>query len=79
MVLLDRLIHNYLFFFLPSSGVGHEFQKASVDKSFSRGWSRDQPGQAPMRQRSATTTGSPGTEKARSIVRQKTVGKYQVT
>ena len=57
-------------------GVGHEFQKVSVDKSFSRGWSRDQPGQAPMRQRSATTTGSPGTEKARSIVRQKTVGIY---
>ncbi|XP_004612178.2 ral GTPase-activating protein subunit alpha-1 isoform X6 [Sorex araneus] len=54
-------------------GVGHEFQKVSVDKSFSRGWSRDQPGQAPMRQRSATTTGSPGTEKARSIIRQKTV------
>ncbi|XP_023440590.1 ral GTPase-activating protein subunit alpha-1 isoform X2 [Dasypus novemcinctus] len=54
-------------------GVGHEFQKVSVDKSFSRGWSRDQPGQAPMRQRSATTTGSPGTEKARSIVRQKSV------
>ncbi|XP_051476589.1 ral GTPase-activating protein subunit alpha-1 isoform X12 [Apus apus] len=54
-------------------GVGHEFPKSSVDKSFSRGWSRDQPGQAPMRQRSATTTGSPGTEKARSIVRQKTV------
>ncbi|XP_036351357.2 ral GTPase-activating protein subunit alpha-1 isoform X1 [Ochotona princeps] len=54
-------------------GVGHEFQKVSVDKSFSRGWSRDQPGQAPMRQRSATTTGSPGTEKARSVVRQKTV------
>ncbi|XP_051833944.1 ral GTPase-activating protein subunit alpha-1 isoform X3 [Antechinus flavipes] len=54
-------------------GVGHEFQKTSVDKSFSKGWSRDQPGQAPMRQRSATTTGSPGTEKARSIVRQKTV------
>ncbi|KAM6180829.1 ral GTPase-activating protein subunit alpha-1 isoform 1-T1 [Erethizon dorsatum] len=54
-------------------GVGHEFQKVSVDKSFSRGWSRDQPGQTPMRQRSATTTGSPGTEKARSIVRQKTV------
>ncbi|XP_030740889.1 ral GTPase-activating protein subunit alpha-1 isoform X8 [Echinops telfairi] len=54
-------------------GVGHEFQKVSVDKSFSRGWSRDQPAQAPMRQRSATTTGSPGTEKARSIVRQKSV------
>lgn len=59
-------------------GVGHEFQKVSVDKSFSRGWSRDQPGQAPMRQRSATTTGSPGTEKARSIVRQKTVGMYSL-
>uniref|UniRef100_A0A8B9CEL6 Ral GTPase activating protein catalytic subunit alpha 1 n=1 Tax=Anser brachyrhynchus TaxID=132585 RepID=A0A8B9CEL6_9AVES len=59
-------------------GVGHEFPKSSVDKSFSRGWSRDQPGQAPMRQRSATTTGSPGTEKARSIVRQKTVGTYMV-
>ncbi|NWW92872.1 RGPA1 protein, partial [Rhynochetos jubatus] len=54
-------------------GAGHEFPKSSIDKSFSRGWSRDQPGQAPMRQRSATTTGSPGTEKARSIVRQKTV------
>ncbi|XP_018410087.1 PREDICTED: ral GTPase-activating protein subunit alpha-1 isoform X1 [Nanorana parkeri] len=54
-------------------GGSHEFQKGSVDKSFSRGWSREQPGQAPMRQRSATTTGSPGTEKARSIVRQKTI------
>ncbi|KAM4662609.1 LOW QUALITY PROTEIN: ral GTPase-activating protein subunit alpha-1 [Discoglossus pictus] len=54
-------------------GCNHDFQKVSVDKSFSRGWSREQPGQAPMRQRSATTTGSPGTEKARSIVRQKTI------
>ncbi|XP_069806445.1 ral GTPase-activating protein subunit alpha-1 isoform X2 [Dendropsophus ebraccatus] len=54
-------------------GCNHEFQKGSVDKSFSRGWSREQPGQAPMRQRSATTTGSPGTEKARNIVRQKTI------
>ncbi|KAJ1102912.1 hypothetical protein NDU88_000351 [Pleurodeles waltl] len=54
-------------------GTGPEFPKASVDKSFSRGWSRDQPGQVPMRQRSATTTGSPGTEKARNIVRQKTI------
>ncbi|XP_053331621.1 ral GTPase-activating protein subunit alpha-1 isoform X1 [Spea bombifrons] len=54
-------------------GSGPDFQKVSVDKSFSRGWSREQPGQAPMRQRSATTTGSPGTEKARSIVRQKTI------
>uniref|UniRef100_A0A673IQK0 Ral GTPase-activating protein subunit alpha-1-like n=1 Tax=Sinocyclocheilus rhinocerous TaxID=307959 RepID=A0A673IQK0_9TELE len=42
--------------------------------SFSKGWSRDPPGQAAaMRQRSATTAGSPGIEKARSIVRQKTV------
>ncbi|XP_075049056.1 ral GTPase-activating protein subunit alpha-1 [Mixophyes fleayi] len=54
-------------------GSTNDFQKGSVDKSFSRGWSREQPGQAPMRQRSATTTGSPGTEKARSIVRQKTI------
>lgn len=46
-----------------------------VDRSFSKGWSRDPPGQAAaMRQRSATTAGSPGIEKARSIVRQKTVG-----
>ncbi|XP_058843709.1 ral GTPase-activating protein subunit alpha-1-like isoform X6 [Acipenser ruthenus] len=54
-------------------GGGHESQKSSVDKSFSKGWSRDQPGQAMMRQRSATTTGSPGTEKARHFIRQKTV------
>nr|XP_015205814.1 PREDICTED: ral GTPase-activating protein subunit alpha-1 isoform X2 [Lepisosteus oculatus] len=54
-------------------GGAHESQKLSVDRSFSKGWSRDQPGQAPMRQRSATTAGSPGIEKARSIVRQKTV------
>ncbi|KAJ8290298.1 hypothetical protein GJAV_G00011080 [Gymnothorax javanicus] len=54
-------------------GTAHEGQKLSVDRSFSRGWSRDQPAQAPMRQRSATTAGSPGIEKARSIVRQKTV------
>lgn len=47
-----------------------------MDRSFSKGWSRDQPGQAAMRQRSATTAGSPGIEKARSIVRQKTVGQY---
>ncbi|XP_036398951.1 ral GTPase-activating protein subunit alpha-1 isoform X4 [Megalops cyprinoides] len=54
-------------------GGAHEGQKLSVDRSFSKGWSRDQPGQAPMRQRSATTAGSPGIEKARNIVRQKTV------
>ncbi|MEQ2163885.1 hypothetical protein GOODEAATRI_000755 [Goodea atripinnis] len=48
--------------------------ETAVDRSFSKGWSRDQPGQAAaMRQRSATTAGSPGIEKARSIVRQKTV------
>ncbi|XP_052009334.1 ral GTPase-activating protein subunit alpha-1-like isoform X1 [Xyrauchen texanus] len=55
-------------------GGAHEGQKIAVDRSFSKGWSRDPPGQvAAMRQRSATTAGSPGIEKARSIVRQKTV------
>ncbi|KAM3842847.1 ral GTPase-activating protein subunit alpha-1 [Diretmus argenteus] len=55
-------------------GIGAEGQRQCVDRSFSKGWSRDQPGQAAaMRQRSATTAGSPGIEKARSIVRQKTV------
>lgn len=59
----------------PTSGIGSEGQRQIVDRSFSKGWSRDQPGQAvAMRQRSATTAGSPGIEKARSIVRQKTVG-----
>ncbi|XP_036006703.1 ral GTPase-activating protein subunit alpha-1 isoform X6 [Fundulus heteroclitus] len=54
--------------------IGTEGQRQAVDRSFSKGWSRDQPGQAvAMRQRSATTAGSPGIEKARSIVRQKTV------
>ncbi|XP_013877823.1 ral GTPase-activating protein subunit alpha-1 isoform X1 [Austrofundulus limnaeus] len=54
--------------------ISTENQRQVVDRSFSRGWSRDQPGQAAaMRQRSATTAGSPGIEKARSIVRQKTV------
>uniref|UniRef100_A0A3Q3C5Q2 Ral GTPase activating protein catalytic subunit alpha 1 n=1 Tax=Haplochromis burtoni TaxID=8153 RepID=A0A3Q3C5Q2_HAPBU len=58
-------------------GIGPESQRQVVDRSFSKGWSRDQPGQAAaMRQRSATTAGSPGIEKARSIVRQKTVGQY---
>ncbi|XP_047677714.1 ral GTPase-activating protein subunit alpha-1 isoform X4 [Tachysurus fulvidraco] len=55
-------------------GGGHEGQKMVVDRSFSKGWSRDPPGQTvAMRQRSATTAGSPGIEKARSIVRQKTI------
>ncbi|XP_034714231.1 ral GTPase-activating protein subunit alpha-1 isoform X6 [Etheostoma cragini] len=55
-------------------GIGSEGQRQIVDRSFSKGWSRDQPGHAAaMRQRSATTAGSPGIEKARSIVRQKTV------
>uniref|UniRef100_A0A7N9AYE3 Ral GTPase activating protein catalytic subunit alpha 1 n=1 Tax=Mastacembelus armatus TaxID=205130 RepID=A0A7N9AYE3_9TELE len=55
-------------------GIGAEGQRQVVDRSFSKGWSRDQPGQvAAMRQRSATTAGSPGIEKARSIVRQKTL------
>uniref|UniRef100_A0A6Q2XY88 Rap-GAP domain-containing protein n=1 Tax=Esox lucius TaxID=8010 RepID=A0A6Q2XY88_ESOLU len=58
-------------------GGAHEGQKTAVDRSFSKGWSRDQPGSgqaAAMRQRSATTAGSPGMEKARNIIRQKTVG-----
>ena len=51
----------------------------AVDRSFSKGWSRDQPGSgsgqaAAMRQRSATTAGSPGMEKARNTIRQKTGG-----
>ncbi|XP_045065044.1 ral GTPase-activating protein subunit alpha-1-like [Coregonus clupeaformis] len=57
-------------------GGAHEGQKMAVDHSFSKGWSRDQPGSgqaAAMRQRSATTAGSPGMEKARNIIRQKTV------
>ncbi|KAF3844468.1 hypothetical protein F7725_007631 [Dissostichus mawsoni] len=55
-------------------GIGSEGQRQIPDRSFSKGWSRDQPVQAvAMRQRSATTAGSPGIEKARSIVRQKTV------
>ncbi|KAM6968923.1 ral GTPase-activating protein subunit alpha-1 isoform 4-T4 [Tautogolabrus adspersus] len=55
-------------------GIGSEGQRQIVDRSFSKGWSRDQPGQAAaMRQRSATTAGSPGIEKARCMVRQKTV------
>eukprot|EP00063_Salmo_salar_P091737 XP_014066572.1 PREDICTED: ral GTPase-activating protein subunit alpha-1-like isoform X4 [Salmo salar] len=57
-------------------GGAHEGQKTAVDHSFSKGWSRDQPGSgqaAAMRQRSATTAGSPGMEKARNIIRQKTV------
>uniref|UniRef100_A0A8C7H3D6 Ral GTPase activating protein catalytic subunit alpha 1 n=1 Tax=Oncorhynchus kisutch TaxID=8019 RepID=A0A8C7H3D6_ONCKI len=56
-------------------GGAHEGQKTAVGHSFSKGWSRDQPGSgqaAAMRQRSATTAGSPGMEKARNIMRQKT-------
>uniref|UniRef100_A0A8C7G6S5 Ral GTPase activating protein catalytic subunit alpha 1 n=1 Tax=Oncorhynchus kisutch TaxID=8019 RepID=A0A8C7G6S5_ONCKI len=60
-------------------GGAHEGQKMAVDRSFSKGWSRDQPGSgsgqaAAMRQRSATTAGSPGMEKARNTIRQKTGG-----
>ena len=60
-------------------GIGSEGLRPSVDRSFSKGWSRDQPVQAAaMRQRSATTAGSPGIEKARCMVRQKTVGESSV-
>ncbi|XP_078720544.1 ral GTPase-activating protein subunit alpha-1-like isoform X2 [Lampetra fluviatilis] len=57
-------------------GLCQEASRGGQDKSFSRGWSRDQaphPAEPMMRQRSATTSGSPGAEKARGIVRQKTV------
>ncbi|CAM9497956.1 unnamed protein product [Lampetra fluviatilis] len=56
-------------------GLCQEASRGGQDKSFSRGWSRDQaphPAEPMMRQRSATTSGSPGAEKARGIVRQKT-------
>ena len=66
-------------FSVHAPATGSEGQRQIVDRSFSKGWSRDQPGQAAaMRQRSATTAGSPGIEKARSIVRQKTVGQYHL-
>uniref|UniRef100_A0AAY4CGA4 Rap-GAP domain-containing protein n=1 Tax=Denticeps clupeoides TaxID=299321 RepID=A0AAY4CGA4_9TELE len=68
---LDKLSEQKL---KKHKGGVHEGQKMVVDRSFSKGWSRDPPGQAvAMRQRSATTAGSPGIEKARSVVRQKTV------
>uniref|UniRef100_A0A8C4QAL4 Ral GTPase activating protein catalytic subunit alpha 1 n=1 Tax=Eptatretus burgeri TaxID=7764 RepID=A0A8C4QAL4_EPTBU len=56
-------------------GIYQESNRSGTDKSFSRGWSRDQSSAPPepMRQRSATTSGSPGTEKARGRVRQKTI------
>ncbi|XP_028857051.1 ral GTPase-activating protein subunit alpha-1 isoform X8 [Denticeps clupeoides] len=70
---LDKLSEQKLKKHKGKGGV-HEGQKMVVDRSFSKGWSRDPPGQAvAMRQRSATTAGSPGIEKARSVVRQKTV------
>uniref|UniRef100_UPI00358E6671 ral GTPase-activating protein subunit alpha-1-like isoform X2 n=1 Tax=Myxine glutinosa TaxID=7769 RepID=UPI00358E6671 len=56
-------------------GIYQESNRSGADKSFSRGWSRDQSSvpPEPMRQRSATTSGSPGTEKARGRVRQKNI------
>ncbi|KAI4804633.1 hypothetical protein KUCAC02_026254 [Chaenocephalus aceratus] len=70
----DLLLRPLLSHLLGRAGIGSEGQRQIPDRSFSKGWSRDQPVQtAAMRQRSATTAGSPGIEKARSIVRQKTV------
>lgn len=62
------------------AGVIHDSQKgAAVARSFSLSWRNqgDLGGtgvQEPMRIRSATTSGAPGVEKARSIVRQKASG-----
>uniref|UniRef100_A0A452SIN8 Ral GTPase activating protein catalytic subunit alpha 2 n=1 Tax=Ursus americanus TaxID=9643 RepID=A0A452SIN8_URSAM len=65
-------------FFLsyPLSGCVLDSPKgATVGRSFSLSW-RSHPDVAePMRSRSATTSGAPGAEKARNIVRQKATGK----
>ncbi|XP_066578094.1 ral GTPase-activating protein subunit alpha-2 isoform X2 [Amia ocellicauda] len=53
-------------------GVIPDAQKASaVGRSFSLSWRNQGDVQEPMRFRSATTSGAPGVEKARNIVRQK--------
>ncbi|MBN3301758.1 RGPA2 protein, partial [Amia calva] len=56
-------------------GVIPDAQKASaVGRSFSLSWRNQGDVQEPMRFRSATTSGAPGVEKARNIVRQKATG-----
>ncbi|XP_069090445.1 ral GTPase-activating protein subunit alpha-2 isoform X2 [Pleurodeles waltl] len=56
-------------------GGAPDSQKGSaVGRSFSLSWKSQQDSVEPMRFRSATTTGAPGVEKARSIVRQKATG-----
>uniref|UniRef100_A0A452VLP7 Ral GTPase activating protein catalytic subunit alpha 2 n=1 Tax=Ursus maritimus TaxID=29073 RepID=A0A452VLP7_URSMA len=69
---------SFRLFFLsyPLSGCVLDSPKgATVGRSFSLSW-RSHPDVAePMRSRSATTSGAPGAEKARNIVRQKATGK----
>ncbi|XP_069464171.1 ral GTPase-activating protein subunit alpha-2 isoform X2 [Ambystoma mexicanum] len=57
-------------------GSTQDSQKGSaVGRSFSLSWKSQQDAVEPMRFRSATTTGAPGVEKARSMVRQKATAK----
>nr|XP_014350838.1 PREDICTED: ral GTPase-activating protein subunit alpha-2 [Latimeria chalumnae] len=57
-------------------GVVQDVQKGSgVGRSFSLSWRSHPDVQEPMRFRSATTSGAPGVEKARNIVRQKATAK----
>ncbi|XP_058881863.1 ral GTPase-activating protein subunit alpha-2-like isoform X3 [Acipenser ruthenus] len=57
-------------------GVVQDTQKgAAVGRSFSLSWRSHPEVQEPMRFRSATTSGAPGVEKARNMVRQKATAK----
>lgn len=56
-----------------------EHQKtAAVGRSFSLSWRNHPEVVEPMRFRSATTSGVPGVEKARNIVRQRATGKTAI-
>lgn len=58
------------------SGCVLDSQKGTtVGRSFSLSWRSHPDVTEPMRSRSATTSGAPGVEKARNIVRQKATGK----
>ncbi|KAF3824623.1 hypothetical protein GH733_009957, partial [Mirounga leonina] len=64
----------FILFFLsyPLSGCVLDSQKGTtVGRSFSLSWRSHPDVTEPMRSRSATTSGAPGVEKARNIVRQK--------
>lgn len=59
------------------SGCVLDSQKGTtVGRSFSLSWRSHPDVTEPMRFRSATTSGAPGVEKARNIVRQKATGKH---